>query len=89
MLFDGKITELIAIGASISANCQPCLDYHIKKAKENGASEQDISAAINVGKTVRKGAAYKMDEYAAALQGKPTNSCSTTNVCDCSDNFCC
>jgi len=90
MVLDGKLTELIAIGASICANCQPCLEYHVSKAKEQGATEQEISAAINIGKTVRKGAAFKMDEYAAALQGKPSaNSGSTANVCDCSGGSCC
>lgn len=89
MVFDCKFTELIAIGASISASCQPCLDYHVNKAKESGASEQEISAAINIGKTVRKGAAFKMDEYAAALQGKPSaNCCSTANMCNCSGSSC-
>ncbi|SMC34870.1 carboxymuconolactone decarboxylase family protein [Sporomusa malonica] len=90
MVFDEKLTELIAIGASIGANCQPCLDYHVNKAKDHGASEQEISAAINIGKTVRKGAAFKMDEHAAALQGKPSaNPGSTGNVCDCSGGSCC
>lgn len=90
MIFDGKLTELIAIGASIGANCQPCLDYHVNKAKDHGASEQEISAAINIGKTVRKGAAVKMDEHAAILQGKPSpNPGSTGNVRDCGGGSCC
>ena len=59
---DTRIEELIAIGASITANCQPCLEYHVQKAKENGADEQQISRAIEVGKMVRKGAAGKMDK---------------------------
>ncbi len=59
---DTRIEELIAIGASIAANCQPCLEYHVQKAKENGADQQQISRAIEVGKMVRKGAAGKMDK---------------------------
>ena len=59
---DTRIEELIAIGASITANCQPCLEYHVQKAKENGADEQQISRAIELGKMVRKGAAGKIDK---------------------------
>lgn len=59
---DTRIEELIAIGASITANCQPCPEYHVQKAKENGAEEQQISRAIEIGKMVRKGAAGKMDK---------------------------
>lgn len=67
MSFDGRIAALISIGVSVGVNCQPCLQYHIAKAKENGVSEQDIQAAIEVGQTVKKGAAYKMDEYIATF----------------------
>ncbi len=71
MAIDGKTRELIAVGASITANCQPCLQYHSAKAREAGADDADISAAIEVGKLVRKGAAAKMDGYAASVQCAP------------------
>ncbi len=64
---DMRVKELIAIGASITANCQPCLEYHVAKARENGAEEAEIQEAIAVGKIVRKGAAGKMDQYAAEM----------------------
>ena len=59
---DVRTKELIAIGASVTANCQPCIKYHISKARENGASEQDIEEAIAMAKKVRKGAMSMMDE---------------------------
>ena len=52
---DNRIKELIAIGASITANCQPCLKYHIGKAREYGAGGQEIMEAIEVGQMVKKG----------------------------------
>ena len=58
---------MIAIGASVTANCQPCLEYHVAKARENGAEEEEIKDAIAVGKIVRKGAAGKMDQYASKM----------------------
>ena len=61
-MFDEKIKELIAVGASVSANCHPCVKYHVGKAREMKIDEKEIQQAIDVGKMVRKGAAGQMDE---------------------------
>ena len=66
-MFDDKMTELVAIGASVAANCHPCVKYHVNKAQEIGADKEDIAEAISVGKMVRKGAAGKMDELISEL----------------------
>ncbi|GBG55926.1 hypothetical protein SDC9_158707 [bioreactor metagenome] len=68
MNLNNQTKALISIGASIGANCQPCLQYHVAHAKEIGISEQEIQVAIRVGQMVRKGAASKMDQYVIALQ---------------------
>ena len=68
---DSRIEELIAIGASVAANCQPCLKYHVSKAKESGADEQEIMEAIAVAKMVRKGAMSKMDQLASTIFTAP------------------
>jgi len=68
---DSRIEELIAIGASVAANCQPCLKYHVSKAKESGADEQEIMEAIAVAKMVRKGAMSKMDRLASTILTAP------------------
>ena len=60
---DERTRELIAIGASITANCQPCLEYHLSKAQEHGASEEDMREAVAVGQQVRKGATAKFDTF--------------------------
>ncbi len=67
MKLDDRITELIAIGSSVTANCQPCLKYHVDKALESGASDIEIAQAIEVAQMVRKGAAAKMDTFASAM----------------------
>ncbi|HTY99288.1 MAG TPA: carboxymuconolactone decarboxylase family protein [Rhodocyclaceae bacterium] len=64
-MLDERTRELIAIGASITANCQPCLAYHTAKAQELGASGEDMLAAVDVGRQVRCGAAAKMDRHSA------------------------
>ena len=61
-MLDEKIKELIAIGASISANCHPCIKHHTANAREMKIDEAEIKQAIEVGKMVRKGAAGQMDK---------------------------
>jgi AhpD family alkylhydroperoxidase len=64
---DEKQKEMIAIGASVTANCIPCIQYHFAKAREAGVTAAEIKAAVQIGKMVRKGAAQKWDEEVAGL----------------------
>ena len=41
-----KIKELIAIGISISINCESCMEWHIRQALKSGASEAEIMEAV-------------------------------------------
>ncbi len=62
-----RMEELIAIGASVTANCIPCVQYHEAKARECGVPEEEIAQAIRIAKRVRKGAGGKMDEALASM----------------------
>lgn len=69
---DNKLEELIAVGASVAANCQACLEFHVGKALEAGVSQDEIVAAVEVGRKVRSGAAAKMDKFApSVIKGTP------------------
>jgi AhpD family alkylhydroperoxidase len=84
MKLDDRVLRLIAVGASITANCQPCLQTNIRKALENGADEQDIAEAIEVGKAVRRGAASKMDQFALSLKAAvPASTNMMDSGCEC------
>jgi AhpD family alkylhydroperoxidase len=79
-MLDEKTKGLIAVGAAITANCQSCLEVRSGKARELGATDAEILAAIEVAKQVRTGAASKMDRFASELMGseapgKVANSC--------------
>ena len=84
---DERTKELIAIGASVSGHCQPCLAYHLGKARELGVGEEDIQAAIEVGYMVGKGASTAMRRYVAVVfnqaqsQGAPCCSGSNSECC--------
>ena len=86
MELDKRTLKLIAVGASIGANCKPCLQTNIALALESGADEQEIEAAITVGKMVRKCAAT-MDKLAASLnQALPTIENESIACCGSTEN---
>lgn len=45
---DRKTKELIAIAASLGFNCSGCLEGHLKKALQHGATKEEISEAISI-----------------------------------------
>ena len=79
---DEKLKEMIAIGASVTANCIPCIKYHFAKAREVGVTDAEIKAAIQVGKMIRKGAANKWDEEISALLSTTSGEHNAVCVCD-------
>ena len=84
MKLNERTMRLIAVGASITANCQPCLQTNVAKALEDGADEQEIAEAIEVGKMVRRGAASKMDKFASGLnQAAPLGAGVSEDGCGC------
>jgi AhpD family alkylhydroperoxidase len=67
---EDKIKLLIAVGASFTANCQPCLKTAVTQAQSAGVDTKEILEAIAIGRIVRKGAMGKMDKFASILTGK-------------------
>ena len=67
---EDKIKLLIAVGASFTANCQPCLKTAVTQAQLAGVDKKEIIEAIAIGRVVRKGAFGKMDKFASTLTGK-------------------
>jgi AhpD family alkylhydroperoxidase len=66
---DRKTKELVAIGASLAAKCQGCLEGHIKKALKAGASREEISEAIAVAIGVNAAAIVDLTDIAAENTG--------------------
>jgi len=71
---EDKIKLLIAVGASVTANCQACLKTAATQAQSAGVDKKEILEAIAIGRVVRKGAFGKMDKFASTLTGKDANS---------------
>jgi AhpD family alkylhydroperoxidase len=64
---DERTKELIAIGASVGAHCQPCLTWHVEKAREMGIDDETIRAAIETGHMVEKGAMSSMRKFSDTI----------------------
>ncbi len=66
---DEQIKELVAIGASVAANCYPCMKHHLAKCDEFGVARAEIRTAAEVGMLVNRGAASNTRKFVAELLG--------------------
>ena len=63
---DLKTKELIAIGCSLLARCEGCLEGHIKKALEMGVTKHEISDAMVVAIGIAAASVMDFSDKAAA-----------------------
>lgn len=82
MRLDARTGSLIAVGASVTANCQPCLEINTARAARHGAAPEEIADAVEIGRKVRSGAAAKLDAFAAGLVAAPASTAAETG-CGC------
>jgi AhpD family alkylhydroperoxidase len=61
-----KYKELMAVAVALTTQCPYCIDIHSKKAREAGASEQEISETVAVAAALRAGAAITHGTHALA-----------------------
>ena len=52
-LFSPAVAELVAIGAAIAANCEPCLKYHYRQAQLLGVCKEDMASAVRMATSVK------------------------------------
>ena len=63
---DTKTQELISLAASLVAKCQGCIEGHLKKAMESGASEEEVSETISIAAAINAAAIIDLTDVAAA-----------------------
>jgi AhpD family alkylhydroperoxidase len=65
---DGELSklqkELIAIGISVVIDCESCMEWHIKQALDDGATDSKILEAIEVGIEMAGGPATASARFA-------------------------
>ena len=68
-IVDFKVTMLIAAGAAMAANCEPCLNRVVPDLISAGVAEADIRKAVEIGQFVKDKPAAIMKEAADVLTG--------------------
>lgn len=81
-LFTPAVAELVAVGAAIAANCEPCLRHHTREAGKLGVSISDMARAVELAAKVKDAphrAVLKLADK--LLQPEPAPSAEATLPC--------
>lgn len=70
-IFSAQVAELVAIGASVASNCEPCFKYHFDAARKLGVSDADMLLAVDLAQKVKDSPARAVLELAQRYL-KPT-----------------
>jgi len=62
--------ELVAIGASIGAGCQPCVSYHLKAGAKAGVSAERLLAGVVNAELAAAEAEERLSDHARAQLGR-------------------
>ena len=83
-LYSPVVDELVAIGAAIACNCEPCFKYHFREALSHGVSRGDVSLAVATARKVKEHIAEQVlktagEQLAAAgdVGPRPDSCCCT------------
>jgi len=68
-IYTEAVQELVAIGAAIAANCEPCFRHHFDKARKLGVSKEDMARAVTTAQTVKESPARAVIELAEKYVG--------------------
>jgi AhpD family alkylhydroperoxidase len=68
-IFSPAVAELVAIGAAIGSNCEPCFKYHYNLARKLGVSKEDIAQAVEMADFVKRAPAQSILELADKTLG--------------------
>jgi AhpD family alkylhydroperoxidase len=68
-VYSPAVAELVAIGAAIAANCEPCFKFHTAQAKKLGVSPRDMARAVAMAQAVKEAPARAILELAGRTLG--------------------
>lgn len=63
-VYTEAVKELVAIGAAIASNCEPCFKFHYDKARRLGVSPEDMLRAVRMAQVVKETPARTVLELA-------------------------
>ena len=73
-IYSPEVNELVAMGAAIAANCEPCLKYHYHQAQQLGVSKTDMARAVEMGAKVKDSPHQSILRLADRLTGATLSS---------------
>ena len=82
-IIDYRVTMLIAAGAAMAANCEPCLNKVVPDLLAAGVAEADIRKAVEIGQFVKDKPAAIMKEAADVLTGSQLAGPQNSEGCGC------
>jgi AhpD family alkylhydroperoxidase len=53
-IFTEQVAELVAIGAAIASNCEPCFKYHYDQARKLGVEDADMRRTVDLAQKVKE-----------------------------------
>lgn len=83
-IYTEAVAELVAIGAAIASNCEPCFKFHFDRARKLGVSREDMLRAVNTAQSVKEAPARSVLELAERILGTGEVGASGTGAVGCS-----
>ena len=83
-IYTDAVAELVAIGAAIAANCEPCFKFHFSKARKLGVSQDDMWRAVNTAQAVKDAPARSVLSLAKRLLGRGKDEADAPGAAGCS-----
>jgi len=83
-LVTDAVRELVAIGAAIASNCEPCFKYHYNEARKLGVSKEDMLLAVQTAQAVKESPARSIlalaDKYLTDRRTQASPCCGGTET---------
>jgi len=69
-VFTEQVAELVAIGAAIASNCEPCFRFHYDQARKLGVADVDMRRAVELAQKVKEAPARAVLDLASRYLDK-------------------
>ncbi len=69
-VYTPAVGELVAMGAAIAANCEPCFKYHYGQAQKLGVAKEDMACAVTMAQKVKETPAQAVLDLANRFLGR-------------------
>jgi len=71
-LYSPAVEELVAIGAAIACNCEPCFKYHFREAMNLGVPRADVALTVATARKVKEHVAEQILKTVGQQLGLPS-----------------